>query len=41
MGRRKVDKTKLIEDKGLRDTAFCKRRRGIIKKVIEMSSTCA
>ena len=40
MGRRAVDKTKKIESKIQRNVAFCKRRRGILKKAIEISRMC-
>ena len=40
MGRRKVDKTKKIESVNKRNVTFCKRRRGILKKCIEMSKMC-
>ena len=40
MGRRKVDKTKFIESQQQRKVAFCKRRRGLLKKAIEMSMMC-
>ena len=40
MGRRTVDKTKLIGNKNQRNVAFCKRRRGILKKAIEISRMC-
>lgn len=40
MGRRAVDKTKKIESKNQRNVAFCKRRRGILKKAIEIARMC-
>ena len=40
MGRRKVDKTKKIEETRKLAVTFCKRRRGILKKCIEMSKMC-
>ena len=40
MGRRAVDKTKLIRDMTTRNVAFCKRRRGLLKKAIELSRMC-
>ena len=40
MGKRKIDKSKKIEDKNQRSVAFCKRRRGFLKKAIELSRLC-
>ena len=40
MGKKKIDKLKLIEDKNQRNVAFCKRKRGFLKKAIELSSLC-
>lgn len=41
MGKKKIDKLKLIEDKLHRNVAFCKRKRGFLKKAIELSQLCA
>lgn len=40
MGKKKIDKLKLIDNKMLRNVAFCKRKRGFLKKAIELSSLC-
>ena len=40
MGRNKIDKLKLIEDRLQRTVTFCKRRKGLLKKAIELSSLC-
>ena len=40
MGKRKIDKSKKIENKNQRNVAFCKRRRGFLKKAIELSRLC-
>ena len=40
MGKRKIDKSKKIEDKNQRGVAFCKRKRGFLKKAIELSRLC-
>ena len=40
MGKKKIDKLKLIDDKNQRNVAFCKRKRGFLKKAIELSSLC-
>ena len=40
MGKWKVDKRARIENKNQRNVAFCKRRRGLLKKAIEMSTMC-
>ena len=40
MGKKKIDKLKLIESKLQRNVAFCKRKRGFLKKAIELSSLC-
>ena len=40
MGKRKIDKSKIIEDKNQRNVAFCKRKRGFLKKAIELSRLC-
>ena len=40
MGKRKIDKCKRIENKSQRSVAFCKRKRGFLKKAIELSKLC-
>ena len=40
MGKRKIDKSKKIENKNQRSVAFCKRKRGFLKKAIELSRLC-
>ena len=35
-----LTKPKLIEDKNQRNVTFCKRRRGLLKKIIELSLLC-
>ena len=40
MAKRKIDKSKKIQDKTQRYVAFCKRRRGFLKKAIELSRLC-
>lgn len=40
MGKRTIDKSKKIENKNQRQVAFCKRKRGFLKKAIEMSRLC-
>jgi hypothetical protein len=40
MGKRKIDKSKKIENKNQRNVAFCKRKRGLLKKAIEISRLC-
>ncbi|MCD9641013.1 MADS-box transcription factor 21 [Datura stramonium] len=39
MGRKKVE-IKRIEDKNCRQVAFCKRRKGLLKKAKELSILC-
>ncbi|WMV57166.1 hypothetical protein MTR67_050551 [Solanum verrucosum] len=39
MGRRKVE-IKRIQDKNCRQVAFCKRRKGLLKKAKEISILC-
>ena len=41
MGKKKIDKLQLIENKQQRNVAFCKRKRGFLKKAIELSQLCA
>lgn len=40
MGKKKIDKLKLIDSKLQRNVAFCKRKRGFLKKAIELSCLC-
>ena len=40
MGKWKIDKSKKIENKNQRNVAFCKRKRGLLKKAIEISRLC-
>ena len=40
MGKKKIDLTKLIENQQNRSVAFCKRKRGLMLKAIELSSLC-
>ena len=40
MGKKKIDKLKAIQNKNQRNVAFCKRKRGFLKKAIELSSLC-
>jgi hypothetical protein len=40
MGKKKIDKLHLIENVLQRNVAFCKRKRGFLKKAIELSKLC-
>ena len=40
MGKKKVDVSKFLEDQEKRDVTFSKRKRGVIKKMIELSRMC-
>ena len=40
MGRKKLTHIDLIKDKNQRNVAFCKRKRGLIKKAMELSKLC-
>ena len=40
MAKHKFDKSKKIQDKTQRNIALCKRRRGFLKKAIELSRLC-
>lgn len=40
MGKKKIDATKRIEKNSKRQVTYCKRKRGILKKAIELSSLC-
>jgi hypothetical protein len=41
MGKKKIDRLKTIENSLQRNVAFCKRKRGFLKKAIELSLLCA
>lgn len=40
MGRKKLDNIDLLPDKNQRNVAYCKRKRGLVKKAIELSKLC-
>ena len=40
MGKKKIDKLSLIDNRMQRNVAFCKRKRGFLKKAIELSCLC-
>jgi hypothetical protein len=40
MGKKKIDNIKFMEDKNQRNITFSKRKRGLLKKVIELSRLC-
>jgi len=40
MGKKKIDPYKFIDNKMQRDVTYSKRKRGIIKKAIELSRMC-
>ena len=40
MGKKKIDNVKFVEDKNQRNVTYSKRKRGILKKAIELSSLC-
>ena len=40
MGKKKIDNLLFIEDKNMRNITFCKRKRGLLKKAIEICSLC-
>lgn len=41
MGKKKIDKLSIIENRQQRNVAFCKRKRGFLRKAIELSQLCA
>jgi hypothetical protein len=40
MGKKKLASISLIKDKNTRNVTYCKRKRGLIKKAIELSKLC-
>ena len=40
MGRQKIDATKVIENAHFREVTFWKRKKGLIKKAMELSMMC-
>ena len=40
MGKKKIDNIKFIENKNHRNVTYSKRKKGIVKKAIELSSLC-
>jgi hypothetical protein len=40
MGKKKIDNLQYLQDKHLRNIAFTFRKRGLLKKCIEISSMC-
>jgi len=40
MGKKKIEVVKLIENQTSRNITFCKRKKGILKKAMELSILC-
>jgi len=40
MGKNKIDVNQYIQEKNARDVSYAKRKRGLIKKAIELSKMC-
>ena len=40
MGKKKLESISLIMDKNSRNVTYCKRKRGLVKKAIELSKLC-